>query len=48
MFVIYQVILKLTEKDTYKRVQEFQTLEDAESFLREHANDGNFYTVVME
>ena len=48
MFVIYQVELKITEKDTYKRVQEFPTLEDAEIFLRDHANDGNFYTVVME
>lgn len=48
MFVIYQVELKITEKDTYKRVQEVKTFEEAEVFLRDHANDGNFYTVVME
>lgn len=46
MFVIYKV--DLTKKVKYERVRETDTLDEAEVFLKEHKDDGNAYTVVME
>lgn len=47
MFVIYKVIFENNEVRR-ERVQEFQTLDEAGEFIKEHMDGPDLYTVLME
>ena len=47
MFVIYKVIFEDNEVSR-ERVQEFQTLDEAGEFIKDHMDGPDLYTVLME